>query len=276
MLKTILAIILAVLVIGGGVGSWLLIDRLYLAKEREAQKLEEEEVPIPVDPSKTAWVELLPKLSEDPKENLDRIRDFLATYPDTPLREEVYEAMNRDAGKLAFTAFPAEWKEPYTVVSGDSLSRISTRTGAPMDWIMKVNNLTTHDLSVGQQLLTPNLDVRLVLSLTEERLFVFAGDELFFAFPVTVPPEMNVSRGEGPVSEKISMGPTGRVAFADRHYAGGAKSVLLSLPGLEFAAMPDPAPDGETAAIPRGILLSTPDMEELFLLVKRGTPVLIQ
>lgn len=60
----------------------------------------------------------------------------------------------------------------YTVVAGDSLFRIAQRFNTTVDEIMRLNNLTTTALSIGQQLLIPVSGSTFIYT-------VVAGDSLF-------------------------------------------------------------------------------------------------
>lgn len=274
MLRAVLIFLLVMLLVGGGIGGYLAYDRLVLAKQQEPVVVVEEEPP--VDPSIEAWESLLPSLGENPSQDLAALQNFLALHPETPLRESVFDRLNEAMSVYLFTPVPAQWKEPYSVVSGDSLDRISRTSGAPADWILKMNNLLSHDLRIGQQLLLPKIDVKVVLSTSENRLFLFQEDRLIGALPVEIPTGSVFQPGEGQVTDRLASKDGRAVAVATKDFPGADKTVSVSLPGVSFAAKPDPMPGGETPATPSGILLSKPDMEEFFSIVKRGTPVATQ
>jgi len=272
----IILFVLALVILGGG---WYLAEKLHFQPERELAVAEAEAAaPPPEDPGRAAWRMLAPTLAgQDPVEGLSSIRQFLANYPGTEIRGEVLDELSRIGGRWLFSSIPAPWKEPYRVVSGDSLHRISSRTGAAPDWIMKVNNLLSYDLSIGQELLIPQPELRLVLSRAEGRLFIYDNeDALLLAYPVTESGVTGVEPGIGTIRERIATFPGGRPAFGTPEYIGADKRVMVDLAGIEFMALPEAAPDGETPALPRGFLLQRPDMEELFLMAKRGTSVTVE
>lgn len=279
MFRFTIAIILFVLTLAIVGGVWYLAEKLHFQPQRELAVVEAEaEAPPPEDPGKAAWRALAPTLSGQPPEvGLSSIRQFLANYPGTEIRSEVLDELSRTGGRWLFSSAPAPWKEPYRVVSGDSLHRISSRTGAAPDWIMKVNNLLSFDLSIGQELLIPQPELRLVLSRAEGRLFVYDTEgALLLAYPVTESGVEGVVPGSGTIRERIASFPGGRPAFGTPEFIGADKKVVADLAGIEFLALPEAAPNGETPALPRGFLLQRPDMEELFLLAKRGTPVVVE
>ncbi|MDD4407269.1 MAG: LysM peptidoglycan-binding domain-containing protein [Bacilli bacterium] len=70
-----------------------------------------------------------------------------------------------------------EEENVYTVVQGDSLYLIANKFGTTVDAIMKLNNLTTNLLSIGQVLLIPQKET---IETEEENVYtVVQGDSLY-------------------------------------------------------------------------------------------------
>jgi len=278
MFRAILLIILLGLIAGMGLGGYYLYDRFVLVPEREIRK--EEKVaaePPPECPSIEAWRGVLSQMQmDDPGGDLFLIRTFLAEHPKSEVRPEAFDLLTTKGARWLFSSKPAPWKETYLVVSGDSLDRISNRQGVASDWIMKVNNLMDYNMSIGQELLLPKPDLRLIASRGENRLFVLNGEELLLAYPLTFSNVAETALGESSVREKIAATDGKRFAFGTPGYVDAEKTISLDGGKPTVRMLPEGLGELDAAVLPAGMLLARPDLEEVFLLVKRGTPVIIE
>ncbi len=262
-----------------GFGFWW-FNAEVLAPQRVAVQAAESEdaaaTPPPEDPSLAVWRSLAPVLeTQPPEEALASIRTFLQSYPESPSLPAALEQLNRSSTKFLFTDYPAIWKQTYEVVSGDSLAKVAGRDKVSMDWVMKVNNLLTHNLQIGQKLLLPKLEIRIVADRPGARLDVYDADGILLSYPMVDSDTASQLAGETAVRERIVTSDGDRVPFAHPGYAGGEKTIALTA-GVGIEALPQKAADGETPAMSRGLLLEPADFEELFLLVRSGTPVEIR
>jgi LysM repeat protein len=277
MFRWILLIILLALLAAMGVGGWFLADKFLFAPQRaEAAEKAELAQPPPEDPSRAVWRELLGRLNPaDPASDLQEIRSFLAEHPQSEVRGEAFDLLSRRGAHWLFSNIPAPWKETHRVVSGDAMARISSRQGVSAEWIMQVNNLLDYNLRIGQELLLPKPDLRLIASRAEGRLFVLNGEEILLAYPLTFSQIPDSAVGESSVREKIASSGGARHAFGSPAFVGAEKSIPLTN-NLNLRALPEGGLEAVGAGLPAGLLLSAPDLEEVFLLVKRGTPVIIE
>jgi hypothetical protein len=156
------------------------------------------------------------------------------------------------------------------------MNRISTRQGVAPDWIMKVNNLMDYNMSIGQELLLPKPELRLIASRGENRLFVLNGEELLLAYPLTFSNVAQNVVGETTVREKIASSDGNRFAFGTPGYVDAEKSISLDGGKPAIRLLPEGLGELDAAVLPTGLLLARPDLEEVFLLVKRGTPVIME
>lgn len=276
-LRSILILILILVLAGMGVGTYFLAREFYLEPKQQRAELEkQEQLPPPEHPSRAAWSELLKKLdAQNPTANLELIRGFLNEYPDSELRGEAFDLLTAQGARLLFTSHPAPWKETYRVVAGDSINKISVKHGVAADWILKINNLLDFNLQIGQELIIPKLNLKLVASRAESRLFVLSGEEMLLAYPLTIHQVPNQLL-ETKVREKIAVSGGERFGFGSPQYVDAEKVIPLEGTGISIRALPEPTELGQTPPMPAGLLLSQPDLEEVFLLVKRGTPVIIE
>lgn len=295
MLRLILVLILlGVLAAIGVAGYWAAETFLWKPQRELAMEEEIANRPAPPNPSIAAWSTLeegLVRMSAP--EAMAGAREFLGAYPESPHAGDALEALNNAARAVLFTNQFPEGKGTYTVVSGDSMARISGRQKVNADWILKVNNLTGHDLQVGQSLLLPTTETRLVLRPGTGVLEVWelpasaaeggepavpeTGGKLLLVYPLTVSGITSPSPGETAVRERFVTQNGARVAFGSPGYASGDRSIALERSGLTLEALPVASEDPSAQpAMPSGLLLHPADLREVFLLVKKGTPVLIE
>jgi LysM repeat protein len=277
MLRWILFFLLLGLLAVMAIGGWFLADKFYFAPQRaEAAEAEQLAQPPPEDPSRAVWRELLGRLNpQDPASDLLEIRTFLAEHPQTEVRAEAFDLLTRRGAHWLFSDIAAPWKETYRVVSGDAMARISSRQGVSPDWIMKVNNLLDYNLRIGQELILPKPDLRLIASRAEGRLFVLREEEILMAYPLVFSQVPETAGGETTVRERVAGSAGGRHAFGEAAFVGADKTIALAN-NISVRALPEGGLETVGAGLPSGLLLTPPDLEEVFLLVKRGTPVIIE
>lgn len=293
MLRTILVLTLLGILAAIGCGLYFAADYFWWKPQRELA-LEEEMAnrQAPPDPSIAAWEELAAILpSATAPTALNSLREYLATYPQSPHLADALEALNAASRRILFTNEFPDRKIPYTVVRGDAMAKISSRQKVNPDWILKVNNLLGHELQVGQTLLLPNTEVRLVLRPTEGVLEVWelplpvstpnadtpaVEDELLLVYPLTLSGITPPSPGTTAIRDRIASRDGAAIAFGSPGYAGAERTINFERSGLALEEMPPPSDDpASQAAMPTGLLLESADLRELFLLVKKGTPVSI-
>lgn len=278
MLRAILVLILLVLLAAMGVGGYYVAERFYFAPQR-AQKAEAEKPPpAPVeDPSLAVWRALVQNLQpDDPAADLAAIRTFLVEHPQSPVRGEAFDLLSQRGAYWIFSQIAAPWKEPYKVVSGDSMNRISTRQKVAAEWIMVTNNLLDYNMRIGQELLIPKPNLRLVASRAEGRLFVLNGEEILLAYPLTFSRVPDSAVGETKVREKMALQGGNRFAFGTPGFITADKVITLEGSAPGFRVLPQDLAASTSSTLPAGLLLAPADLEELFLITQRGTPVLIE
>lgn len=288
MLRLFLLFVLLALLAGLAAGGYWVAEEFFWKPQRELV-VEEEQAnqPAAPDPSIAAWEEISTGLPQSPAPAaLGLLREFLTTYPGNPVEEQARAALNLASRQILFTNQSPEGKGTYTVEKGDSMARISSRSKINADWILKVNNLLSHDLQVGQTLLLPGLEVRLVLRPDDGTLEVWeSGNEeqpggLLLTYPVVFSGIPAPGPTQTAVRERFAALNGNRVAFGSPGYASADRTIALEQAGLSLEGIPqagsNPADPSEQAALPSGILLQAPDLQEVFLLVKKGTPVAIE
>lgn len=203
-----------------------------------------------------------------PEEGRKALADFIAQNPASPKIGDAKRLLGDMNVTDLFTPSTAGGKVPYTVGRGDALAKVASKMKTNADLIYRVNNLETINLSIGQQLYIPQLATTIAVDRKAKTLTVLNNGAFFKEYPLVSAKGTTV--GNNKVADKIALNGTTRVAFGDKNYAGADRWLMLG-GGVAIRG-------GDAAAEnhPPGFIVPTGDMEEIFLLVSRGTPVTIQ
>jgi LysM repeat protein len=208
-----------------------------------------------IDKARSAWVE------------------FIANYPHSPKIGEAKRALGSINTGQVLSPVPSPEKTSYAVSKGDSLVKIASKFKSNPELIFRVNNLQTINLKIGQQLVIPQLDMSIVVDRKARAVTLFNRGQFFKEYQAVALKTPGVSTSvRTKVADKIALQGSNRVAFGDKNYSGSERWIMLSATGLAIRGLPE----GAGAAPPPGIIVAQPDIEEIFLLVSRGTPVTIQ
>jgi len=185
-------------------------------------------------------------------------------------------------------------KENYTVVSGDSISRIAAKSGVTMEALVLVNNLASTNIRAGQQLLMPIIDVSGTIDSAKKTVTVYNNDEFFRAYPIakiagTLPTAAAENDTPLKVTERIALADGQRVNFENKLFPDSSRHLALTpgdilirtvrAPGeVAPPATPPPATSSRNVRPPPAvtIYLAPEDINELYLLVPTGTAFTIQ
>lgn len=273
--------IAAVLVLAAGIfggSAYFAYELFWKPKKLEAQEKQEAEIaasqPPPPHPTLAQLEQAQAALAAG---NTDAARPLLEAILEeetSPVRGEARRLLGELNIAELFSPVPSEHKTPYTVVRGDALAKIASRTGSGAELIYRINGLSTINLQIGQQLLIPKLDIKARVH-REQRVLTLENHGKFLKdYPLvgaTVPGLAPSAHLEARVADKIATKDGRRVAFGDKSYFEAERLILLSPGSATIRAMPQGA---ETP--PPGIVLSPEDLEEVFVLVSRGTPFTIE
>ncbi len=222
----------------------------------------------------------------------DGLIAWKGNYPSSPLLPEVKKELGAANMALLFQSTANPSIVTYTVVKGDSLAKIAARQHSNAELIQKANQLPNINLQIGQVLVIPSLKATLELDRAAKTITLldngnFVKEYALLSAPIApkVPENRNTK-----VLEKVASVGAKRVAFGDKAYATAEKSILISqappiIPAPASTAAQNAAtPEGSQAAgsgassapqLPGGYVLSAEDLQELFPLVSRNTPVII-
>ena len=175
-----------------------------------------------------------------------------------------------------FSRTPGPHKTEYVVVPGDSLARISSKNKVSFDLIIRANNIDRLLIHPGDRFIIPTGNFSLELS-AKDKVATLKNDGVFFKeYPLVSASLPSNPTAEGiVVSEKIAWHDGKRVAFGDKEYVGSSRWITLSANGLTLYSLIEDGSPADVETPGSGAQLSPGDMEEIFALVNRGTPVTI-
>ena len=188
-----------------------------------------------------------------------------------------------DARKIAgdmniqdlFSSKPAPDKKEYTVQRGDSIARIAAKTKSAPELIFKANGLESLRIQPGEKFVIPTGQFSLQISLGDQAVELLNHGEFFRwykALDFQLPP--NIKPGQSKVIGKEAWSGGLRVAFGGKNYLGSSRWIVINQNGITIYS--ETNPDKPNAQKPKfGIQLAPEDMEELYALLPRDTPVTI-
>lgn len=231
---------------------------------------------------------------------LPRARDIivkgLLEEPISPVTRPMRDLLGEINTQLFFSKEPTPRKTEYSVRRGDSLSRIARQLRSTTDAIMRTNDLQTTRIHPGDKLLVPKLDFTITIDLPRERIVVHDSHGFFTQYRIVEAdlPHTRSSPQQTKVRAKSFWKDGERVRKTPAKMADGTAWIHLQRPGYvlygvdEESAEPGDSIDvtekdeAETATkddLPTqpatGIAMLKEDINDLQLLIRRGTPVTI-
>lgn len=278
--KALTILLLVAAVLGGS--AYFVYDLYY--KDKKLDLIEQTAPPTPVpsptpDPSIEAWDALKPTAAKDTIEARESVKAFITAYPESVRLPEATAALGRINLVLFRDTAATPANTVYTVKKGDSLAKIASVTKNNVEQIHWANQLSSINLQIGQQLLIPSLNTSAILNREKSTLIVFNHGEFFKEYPiVSLTLTSGASKGEfeSKVADRVARKGETRVAFGAKDYAETERFVLLNPSGVTIRPTPVAAADGTVPPNPPGIVLNLADFNDIFALLKTGTPVTIK
>jgi hypothetical protein len=273
LVKILVLLVLTLLVFGGGA---LVALRLLFKQSAPSQGVQPVATPTP-DPGLPLLDQGKQHLAKGDKEEGRRALETLVrSYPASAASEEAKQLLGELNIQAFFSAEPGPNKTEYTVVRGDSIARIANRTKSPAELIFKANGLDSLIIQPGQKFVIPAGQFSLAVRSKMPEVTLLNGGVFFKSYkPIETKLPPKVAAGQFKVVEKIAWYDGQRVAFGDKNYLGSSRWITLNRSGWTLYS----EPNREKPNVPppaTGIKLAAEDMEELFALVTRDTPVIIE
>src|ERR1700722_4051055 len=275
LVKLLVVASLAIGVFGGG---GFVAYRLFFKKPDPRGRNPNEPVVTPTpDPGIAMFSQAKREIASGDQNDAQKILlALIQSFPDSTRINEAKKLL----GDLNISAFfspePGPDKTEYVVARGDSIARIAAKTKNPAELIFKANGLESLTIQPGKRLILPKGQFSLVVN-TKKGDVTLINNGTFFRWykPLEVKLPAKVVLGQFKTREKIAWSDGSRVAFGERKYMGSSRWLVVSGGGLTVYSETNPEmPNAQKPGA--GIMLSPPDMEELFALVVKDTPVIIK
>ena len=275
LVKLLVVASLAIGVFGGG---GFVAYRLFFKKPDPRGRNPNEPVVTPTpDPGIAMFNQAKREIASGDQNDAQKILLALVqSFPDSTRINEAKKLL----GDLNISAFfspePGPDKTEYVVIRGDSIARIATKTKNPAELIFKANGLDSLTIQPGRKLIIPKGQFSLVVN-TKKGDVTLMNNGIFFRWykPLELKLPPKVVLGQFKAREKIAWADGVRVAFGEKKYLGSSRWIAISGSAITLYSETNPQkPNVQKPAT--GIMLGPADMEELFALVVKDTPVIVK
>jgi LysM domain len=277
MIKWLFVLLLAIAIFGGA--AWFSYDVLF-KQDIEVRKEQRGEVtPGPTPDVSLPEFEAAAKLRQDGQlaEARTALTLFLQRYPTGAHVKDAQHLLGEVNIDILLSSYPSPEKEEYIVRPGDVLAKVARKTKSTPELIMRMNNLSSTMLRIGQRLLISHPDFSIVIQRSTNALVLLDKGAFFKEYPV----REEKTTGKHPtkvmakVIEIMAWHGGKRVGFASKEFAGSTRWIRLSAPALTIYAVADATHPRVELSPTQGLGLDASDVEELSTLVSNKTPVTI-
>src|SRR5580704_2620750 len=275
LMKLLVVASLAIGIFGGG---GFVAYRLFFKKPDDPRGHGNEPVVTPTpDPGIAMFEEAKQQVANgDPSDAQKVLLALIQSFPDSAKGNDA----RRLLGDLNISEFFSPVRGPdkteYLVVRGDSIAKIALKTKAPAELIFKANGLDSLTIQPGKRLIIPKGQFGLVIN-TKKGDVTLVNNGNFFRWykPLELRLPAKVVPGQFKAREKIAWSDGIRVAFGEKKYLGSSRWIVVNDSGITLYSETNPqTPNVQKPGA--GIMLGPADMEELFALVAKDTPVIVK
>jgi LysM repeat protein len=277
-MKWLFAFLLAVIIFGGAA---FFGYNLFFKQQIELQKEQRGEAPVVATPDiSLPEFQAAAKLRQDGQlpEARAALTTFIEKYPNGLHVEEAKDLLGEINVTIFLSRTPSPEKQEYVVKSGDVLARIAQKMKSTPELIMRMNNLNSTMLRIGEKLLISHPEFSLVVQRKANLVVLLNKGAFFKQYHVK---EVKLSAKQPPrtvtkVAEVMAWKGGKRVGFGTKEYAGSTRWIRLGTPGYILYSVPDATrPHMDQPAPATGLGLAASDVQELSSLVSGRTPVTI-
>ncbi|MCD6219684.1 L,D-transpeptidase family protein [Candidatus Calescamantes bacterium] len=215
--------------------------------------------------------------------NPERAREMFLTwwqtYPEHPLREKVEKKIGKISEEMLYGDLPFPGSIEYEVKIGDSLYKIAKRFRTTVDLIMKKNKLKTIIIKPGDKLIVIPGKFSIEIDLSKHLLYLYYDNKLFKVYRIATGEGDKTPVGEFKVTDRLKnpvwYSDKGPIPPGSPENLLGSRWIGLNVKGIGIHEAINPEDIGKS--ITNGcIRMLKKDVEELYILVARGTPVVIK
>jgi LysM repeat protein len=201
---------------------------------------------------------------------------LIQSFPDSIKNAEAKQLLGDLNIQAFFSPAPSPDKTEYIVVRGDSIAKIANKTKSAAELIFKANGLDSMVIQPGQRLIIPKGQFTLLINRKRQDVTLLNNGSFFRWYkPLEVKLPATVVPGQFKTREKIAWADGGRVAFGEKKYLGSSRWIVINDNSVTLYSETNPqTPNAQKPNA--GIMLGPTDMEELFALVSKDTPVIVK
>jgi LysM repeat protein len=206
----------------------------------------------------------------------DILRSLIRSFPASTKSDEAKKLLGDLNISAFFSPAPDPNKTEYIVVRGDSIAKIANKTRTPAELIFKANNLESLTIQPGERLIIPKGQFTMTISASNGELSLLNNGNFFRWYkPLAVKLPVKPAVGLHKMKEKIAWSNGLRVSFGEKKYLGSSRWIVINDIAITLYSETNPeTPNVQKPAT--GIMLSPPDMEELYALVTKDTPIIVK
>jgi len=278
-MKWLFVLLLALMIFGGA--AWFGYNTF--VKEDIAVKKEQrgEVTPPPAQDISLPEFQAALQLRQDGKlaETRDALVAFIRKYPSGKHLDEARDVLGEINVDILLSRYPSPEKAEYVVKSGDVLAKISRKLKTTPELIMRMNNMSSTMLHIGEHLLISHPDFAMVIQ-RKANLVVLLNHGAFFKQYHVQEAKLSPKQPAkitAKVAETMAWRGGKRVGLGSKEYLASTKWVRIAgAAGYTLYSVPDAAhPNLDQPPPPVGLGMAATDLEELSSLVNKGTPVTI-
>ncbi|MES2995821.1 MAG: LysM domain-containing protein [Verrucomicrobiota bacterium] len=202
-----------------------------------------------------------------------KLTSITANYPSSPSAVDARRILSQMNLDEILSAQHKDGKQSVVVKRGDSYLAIAARNQTTLDMIQHLNQMGDFKgLQPGEKLLVASLNYRVVIDTKRKTVGLQAGDQFVSEWPAKEMPALKPTGAKpAKISSKLAVLDGKNVAMQSKDYRAAEKMIQTGDPAVLIRGW-----DGFVEKPISGILLSPPDMEDLFLLTRSQNEVEIR
>jgi LysM repeat protein len=278
-MKWLFVLFLALAIFGGA--AWFFYNT-FVKQEIEVKKEQRGEVtPPPAPDIGLPEFQAAAQMRQEGKltEARDALVAFIQKYPSGKHLDEARDVLGEVNVDILLSRHPSPEKTEYVVKSGDVLAKISRRLKTTPELIMRMNNMSSTMLHIGEHLLVSHPDFAILIQRKANLVVVLNHGAFFKQYHVREAklPGKQSAKITAKVAETMAWKDGKRIGLGSKDYLASTKWIRLAgAPSYTLYSVPDGAhPHLDQPPPPVGIGLAAADVEELGSLVNNRTPVTI-
>jgi LysM repeat protein len=206
----------------------------------------------------------------------DILRSLIRSFPNSIKSDQAKKLLGDLNISAFFSPAPGPDKTDYIVVRGDSIAKIASKTKTSAELIFKANNLESLTIQPGERIIIPKGQFSITINAKDGEVTLLNNGDFFrwykpLEFKFTSKPGVSLCK----MKEKVAWSNGVRVAFGEKKYLGSSRWIVINDNAITLYSETNlETPNVQKPAT--GIMLSPPDMEELYALVTKETPIIVK